>query len=315
MGDGFPYGLVAPRLLLGNVVPFLGAAASMYHRSRPGDGNAPPPGAELSEALAVLAGYSGEDDPDDYPCRVTTCCKRSKRFLQLIQKQRQDLPRIASIVEHVKGDWEALKDCLIEQFSRSFTLNNLYLLLAEIAKKRHLLIITTNYDDMLERAFDQETVPYHWVSTFLGVPDKPINIRYRCPGSDTISAITPSKLDIDLDANSIIYKIHGSIDRTHLQEHSFLITEENYVTFLKEFRKRVVPPRIGRMLEQKSFLFLGYSLRDWNFRVMLESIRQHRFEHWAVLRNISEIDKALWRKKGIKPFDLDLNDFVSGMQE
>lgn len=311
MADGFPYRAVADRLLAGNVIPFLGAGASMYHRSGAGDKNSPPTGTELSEVLAELAGYSGEDDLANYPCRVTTCCKRSKRFEELVRKQVQDLPRVASILEHVKADWGALKDCLNEQFNKDFIVNELYKLLAGIASKKPLLIITTNYDDLLERAFDDAMVPYHWVSTVLGVPERPIAIRYRPPTSRYTAFLSPSKLDVTLDEHSIIYKMHGSIDRSDLQEHSFIITEEHYVAFLTRMSKDLIPRKIGKMFTNKSFLFLGYSLCDWNIRVMLEGIPKHHLEHWAVLRSVSDVDKTLWIKKRIKPFDIDLNVFTS----
>ena len=58
------------------------------------------------------------------------------------------------------------------------------------------------------------------------------------------------------------------------------------------------------------FLFLGYSMRDWNLRVILSRIwgaQQLDLKSWAVQREPAdprarEIEEALWRDRG----DVDL---------
>ena len=54
------------------------------------------------------------------------------------------------------------------------------------------------------------------------------------------------------------------------------------------------------------FLFLGYSMRDWNLRVILNRMwgaQQLDLKSWAVQREptdagASEIEEALWRDRG-----------------
>ena len=63
------------------------------------------------------------------------------------------MARVASYFEHVELDRPGLRDYLRPVFNYDYTLNQLHHTLARVARHKPLLIITTNYDDMIERAF------------------------------------------------------------------------------------------------------------------------------------------------------------------
>jgi hypothetical protein len=70
--------------------------------------------------------------------------------------------------------------------------------------------------------------------------------------------------------------MHGSVDIENKDNDYFLITEEDYVDFLASQGKGITIPQplvehLERQDDQLRFLFLGYGLQDWNFRVMLRS--------------------------------------------
>lgn len=155
-----PYRFIARKLLEGEVVPFLGAGASVcYHPAHP-DGTVicPPTGSALAELLAEEAGFP--QDPD----------------------LRPDLPLVASYFEHVSVDRSGLCDVLNSVFRPEFVPNALHRLLAQIAARKELLIITTNYDDMIERAFDEAKIPYHLVITAIEDLELGGTVKYRAPG-------------------------------------------------------------------------------------------------------------------------------------
>ena len=70
----------------------------------------------------------------------------------------------------------------------------------------------------------------------------------------------------------ILFKMHGSIDRKNRKNDSYLITEEDYVDYLGRDQGNYIPPYINRLMQGKNFLFLGYSLEDWNVRVILRKL-------------------------------------------
>jgi hypothetical protein len=72
--------------------------------------------------------------------------------------------------------------------------------------------------------------------------------------------------------------MHGSVDIENKDNDYFLITEEDYVDFLASQGKGITIPQplvehLERQDDQLRFLFLGYGLQDWNFRVMLQKLR------------------------------------------
>jgi hypothetical protein len=77
--------------------------------------------------------------------------------------------------------------------------------------------------------------------------------------------------------------MHGSIDRqpdvavstpANSPQDSYVITEEDYVKFLSRLNAAppVIPLRLANHFRKSQFLFLGYSLEDWNVRVILDSL-------------------------------------------
>src|SRR5262245_7341663 len=139
-GDTPPYGIIAQALRVGEVVPFLGAGASAVYRPEDDqDGwdagkSYLPFGSELARLLATDA-----------------------QFPDLVSAS--NLALVASYVEHVAGDRGILNGTLRRAFDRDRTPGEIHRLLAQI--DRPLLIVTTNYDDLIEQAFGNK--PYYLV--------------------------------------------------------------------------------------------------------------------------------------------------------
>ena len=152
------------------------------------------------------------------------------------QQYRQDLARVASYFELVEFDRLGLRDCLRPVFNRDYTLNKLHRALAAVARHKPLLIVTTNYDDMIERAFrtaKPEPLPYHLVVTAI---EEEV-VKYQEPGSDTLNMVDPQSLKVSLDNASIIYKMFGSVNRHRAddEEDHYVITEDDHVSFLGRY--------------------------------------------------------------------------------
>jgi hypothetical protein len=108
-----------------------------------------------------------------------------------------------------------------------------------------------------------------------------------------------------------------------------VITEEDYVEFLSRMTNNAaIPSLFYPYFRERSFLFLGYSLRDWNLRVVLKNLSKYlpkgtassdddedQLPSWAIQRNPSELERRLWDKRHVSIFDLTLDEFVSTLQE
>ena len=283
-------------------MPFLGAGASVFHRPRDRANDprfCPPSGAALAEHLAQLA---------HFPESAET-------------QHRQNLSLVASYFGLVSLGDGFLRDELREVFSPEFEPNGLHALLAHMAKTSNLLIVTTNYDDMIERAFERAGVAYHLVATSMGDIEKAGSLQYKEPDGKSFAVVPPKKLDVTLEQASIIYKMHGSINRVCREEDSYVITEEDYVRFLGGFSSKqlvLVPPMLAALMKTRHFLFLGYSLRDWNLRVMLDMLSQFdnnaaKRRSWAIQYNPDLVEERIWERKAVDVFGLDLQTFVDDL--
>lgn len=115
--------------------------------------------------------------------------------------------------------------------------------------------LTTNYDDLLGNALRTAT------------PRKNPR-REFCKWHDGLKHIA-SAFDANYEPdelNPLIYHLHGSDQDLR----SMVLTEDDYLDFLVNVSKdpKILPPRIQEALTNASLLFIGYRLKDINFRVI-----------------------------------------------
>lgn len=311
-----PYGEIWEQLREGEIVPFLGAGASIGPRPKDAsfDGNHPkflPTGSELAAWLAS--------------------------FVSFPETPASDLAKVASFYQvQAKGD--RLAQRLRKVFEANYEYNKIHELLADVPKP--MLIITTNYDDLIERAFRARNKRYHLV-THPEADDLAGSVLWWEPGSPSPRAWTPADLPLSIDGqgDSIIYKMHGTVLRPPLQTEwqNFVVTEEDYVNFLSRMTQKggAVPASFMFHLRNSALLFLGYSLNDWNLRVLLHKLRRPtaKFDDarddkadapvkranqkatWAIQSNPSQLERRLWRARDVEIFDVDLGDFATRVRE
>jgi len=128
-------------------------------------------------------------------------------------------------------------------------------------------------------------------------------------------------LEVDSDTGeirlkrSVLFKIHGHIDRTRTADDTFVITEEDYVSFLGRMASgnSVIPADLVPLMQSRRLLFLGYGLRDWNFRVLLDRLTRMRVQavrSYAITYDVDPAESRLWDQRNVQVFGADLNEFV-----
>jgi hypothetical protein len=278
-------------------------------------------------------------------------CESSKTC----ERARFDLAQLASYYQSCVGTRPRLDNLLKIQISNpQFAPNPLHHMLARIARRQPMLIITTNYDDLLEKAFDSPAdggspVPYELIVTpadDLAYPadsedDLQVGPEYAGhllhwkSGQDQtdFTHVRGFELSFDLTQRSVIYKIHGSVPRGNSWPGGYIIAEEDYARFLGQMdRKGIVPEPIMSLIGKKikvgpnravpmySLLFLGYSMRDWNLRVLLEQLRVGQRgvgleRHYAFMKAPHQIEREMLEQRRVKVFDCDLTRMVSKLSE
>lgn len=122
------------------------------------------------------------------------------------------------------------------------------------------IYLTTNYDDLMVEALRHTG------------GKKPR--REICRWHDLMKSI-PSALAGKYHPSSeapLVFHLHGSDEVVQ----SLVLTEDDYLAFLVNVSKnrKLLPPRIEDALTTTSLLFIGYRLRDINFRVIHRGLVQ-----------------------------------------
>lgn len=186
--------------------------------------------------------------------------------------------------------------------------------------------MVTNYDTLLEHAFRAAGKPYDLIVYPADRKDVANAVLWWPQGAAEPLVRPPNELDIDLDATTVIYKMHGTVMRETEEWDNFVITEEDYVEFLSRMtRGLAVPSLFYPHFRERSFLFLGYSLRDWNLRVVLRNLAKYFARHtgdedeglpsWAIQRNPSALERRLWITRNVTIFDVGLEQFIIRLSE
>ena len=295
------YRFVADAMLRGKVVPLLGAGVNTSGRPRdwrwsPARGEFPPDGRELAEYLATSFYYA---EPD-----------------------HSDLARVSQYVA-LKAGAGPLYERLHEVFDVDCRPSPLHQLLASVPaliragtqNPRYPVFMTTNYDDILERALVAAGEEFD-VVTYIAESDQRGKFSHR-PWNlqDAFVIDSPNEFDgVSLDERPVVLKVHGSVDRADVSGDSYVMTENHFLDYLGNTDiAGFLPAPIAPALQRSHFLFLGYRLRDWNLRVILHRIwgRQSlRYASWSIQRAIPELDRCFWEQRGVEVLEESLDDYT-----
>lgn len=293
------YARIAHLLRVGRVVPVLGAGANLVER--PPDatwrrGRYLPSGSELAQELA--------------------------RYVRIGAGDAYDLARVSQYLSAVEGEG-ALYDELHDVFDADYPPTAVHHFLAAVAariraeKQEGLLCVTTNYDVCLEAAFTAVGEPYELITYIAKGKNAGHFLHVRMGGEPTVIEKPNEYLEFTPGV-SVIAKIHGAVDREG-GEDSFVITEDHYVRYITHADVgSLFPTALAARMRRSHFLFLGYSLRDWDFRVMLYRLWGEQegktYKSWAIDAYPDLIDRVAWETRGVDILAAPLEDFLVAMQ-
>jgi hypothetical protein len=155
------------------------------------------------------------------------------------------------------------------------------------------LIVTTNYDCLVEQALKLAAVPYcvlavaksdglvdatpsEGLQDYLAMANKDFGFFldqfHKPPGSCEPSPHRPIV---------IVYKIHGCLyplqkDRDSAIRDSVILTDEDYIDYMRKNgpQNSQIPNAARNLMAKKGFLFMGYSFSDWNVRSWYTSLAE-----------------------------------------
>lgn len=272
---------------------------------------------EQVEALKLLASVTGIANPPD------------------------QLTSITSYFESV-GDRNALRENLGSVIAHKDKPTATHKMLA-LAAQRHIsqrkaldyLIITTNYDCLMERALEELNVPY--VVLLTRKSDQKVVVRFseQLPDAQALNELHMGETGGNfangfvlqkfggLGNLAVIYKIHGCLyPKLRREDDGIIISDNDYVYYIKQMGRgnNIIPSYVNTLMRDKPFLFLGYSLNDWNIRSIFETMREKRspyagVQDMSVMRDVGEFEGVFFQRNDILIFKTDLNSYVDGVIE
>ncbi len=285
-----PFELIRDGLQKGKVIPFIGSGASLVGRPMGEEWKSPqcgflPKASELADYLDRRSGF-----PSLEPVELT---------------------RVAQYFDGVAGRG-GLDDELHSVFGQRYAPSPLHYYLTTFER---LLIITTNYDELIETAFKERGRPFHVVVYKTGSP----TFLFWKHGCKEPQEVVANEFDLVLDEAAVIFKMHGAVDPHDSQRDSYVITEDDYVEFLARMAdKTAIPAVFTEPIRKRHFLFLGYGLRDWNLRVILHKIWKdytRRYASWAIQHQAQPLERVFWSRRDLTIYEMTIDDFLSKLQQ
>lgn len=175
--------------------------------------------------------------------------------LGLDVERESDLIAVAQYHVNKLGGRSGINQLLIDEFTKDATLTENHRLIATLPVRT---IWTTNYDDLLERAYreSQRRPDVKTTST---------NLAQTMPQRDVV-----------------IYKMHGD----SAQPQDAVLTKDDYETY--QDKREVFSTALKGDLVERTFLFLGFSFTDPNIDYILSRIRgllgQNQRRHYCVMK-------------------------------
>ncbi len=242
---------IASAVRNGKCILFLGSAShaasppnSIY--SYP-EAECPPVGSQLSERLAKKCGYPDEDRWN---------LQRVSWYYEWQSGFRSELVREVSDAVHKRSlDVQGPEGETSAELKPSPVLRGL-------AELGFPIVITTNYDQLYEKALD--------AASSLGAT----RTYTKCVYSPIHTVRTEDCAPKPSGATPYLLKIHGDLD----EPDSIVITDEDYIQFILRMSDkdpyRPVGEKVRYFLKTWPTLFIGYRLSDYNLRLLFKMLRR-----------------------------------------
>lgn len=148
---------------------------------------------------------------------------------------------------------------------------------------RPISILTTNFDDLIERSASLNYLPYQLIAT-----------------DSEVSSI---------NGNPFILKVHGD-----LLHKNIVLMDEDYLNYSTSFK--LIETLIKSIFATNTVIFIGYGLNDYNIKLILnwaKSLLKDKFKFpffiYTDSKKLSDIDRIYHDSRGIRI--IDYHDFAN----
>jgi DNA-binding SARP family transcriptional activator len=230
------------------------------------------------------------------------------------------LPRVAQYVAVMRGSGPLYDELhtLLDADATPTPIHRFFAAVPPLLRERgvpHQLLVTTSYDLALEAAFLEAGEEFDVVSYIAAGPERGKFCHIRPDGSGRVVDLPNTyATELALEERTVILKLHGQVDRGPEREwESFVVTEDDYIDYLSHSNvAAAVPVGLAAKLRRSHFLFLGYTMADWNLRVVLNRLWSDHplsYRSWAVQPEAKPLEREFWRRRDVEVQELPLERY------
>ncbi|HEY3184402.1 MAG TPA: BTAD domain-containing putative transcriptional regulator [Gaiellaceae bacterium] len=235
-----------------------------------------------------------------------------------------ELPRVSQFAAVTRG-YGPLYDelhALAEADGEPSSVHRFFAALPPLLRERgapHQLLVTTSYGRALERAFADAGEEVDVVS-YIAAGRSRGKFCHQAPDGSARVIDLPNTYaaELSLERRTVILKVRGQADPEREWE-SFVVTEDDYIDYLgRGDVAGAVPVGLAATLRRSHFLFLGYTMRDWNLRLVLGRMwGEHplTYRSWAVHPEPRAAERELWRRVDVDLVEATLDVYVDTLAD
>jgi hypothetical protein len=183
------------------------------------------------------------------------------------------------------------------------------------------LLVTTSYGTALEHAFASAGEMIDVVSYIASGRDRG-KFCHIPPdgGARVIDVPNTYATELSLDQRPVVLKMRGQADHSaNPALDSFVVTEDDYIDYLgRADVASGLPVALAAALRRCHFLFLGYTVRDWNLRLILGRMWGDdpvAYRSWAVHPKPGPAEHELWRRLDVDLVEAPLEAYVKALDD
>ncbi len=231
------------------------------------------------------------------------------------------LPRVAQYIAVMKGSGPLYDElhALLDADALPTPIHRFLASLPPLLRERgvpHQLLVTTSYDLALEAAFLEAGEEFDIVSYVAAGANRGKFCHLAPDGTGRLIDLPNTyATELSLETRTVILKLHGQVDRAPDRAwESFVVTEDDYIDYLaKSDVAGAVPVGLAAKLRRSHFLFLGYTMADWNLRVILNRLwcdQPLTYRSWAVQPDAKALEREFWRRRDVDVHEMALDRYV-----
>jgi DNA-binding SARP family transcriptional activator len=230
-----------------------------------------------------------------------------------------DLARVAQFVALTKGSGPLHDElrALLDSTAGPTALHRCFAALPPLLRERglpHQLLVTTSYDLALEEALLDAGEQFDVVAYIAAGRDRG-RFCHRAPNGTTTVIEVPNTYatELSLAERTIVLKLHGGLE----PDDEVVVTEDDYIGYLARGDvASAIPVALAAKLRRSHFLFLGYGMREWSLRLVLDRMwggDVPSYRSWAVVPEAHPLERSFWRARDIDLLELPLADYGAAL--